>query len=162
MRRVALLLLLAAVTSGCGLRPAYSGGSASPVASLLNGVTVQPLDGRTGWLLRSALVDRLGGEGGSRPYRLELDIEDDLSGFGIRGDQAVTRERRTVRARFRLVEVSSGQVLLDATAGSDAGIDVVDSEYATVAAEQSAAERLAQVVADQIIARLSLYASRRP
>ena len=35
-----------------------------------------------------------------------------------------------------------GTVLLDATAGSDAGIDVVSSEYATVAAEQTALERL--------------------
>jgi hypothetical protein len=43
-------------------------------------------------------------------------------------------------------------VLLDATAGSDAGIDVVSSEYATVAAEQTALERLSKVVADQIVA----------
>ena len=35
--------------------------------------------------------------------------------------------------------------MLDATAGSDAGIDVVSSEYATVAAEQTAQERLAAV-----------------
>ena len=51
-------------------------------------------------------------------------------------------------------------MLLDATAGSDAGIDVV-SRYATVAAEQTALEHLADVViADQIVARLALYASR--
>jgi hypothetical protein len=34
--------------------------------------------------------------------------------------------------------------VLDATAGSDAGIDVVSSEYATVAAEQTALEHLAE------------------
>ena len=45
-------------------------------------------------------------------------------------------------------------------AGSDAGIDVVSSEYATVAAEQTAVERLADVVADQIVARLGIYAAR--
>jgi LPS-assembly lipoprotein len=52
-------------------------------------------------------------------------------------------------------------VVLDATAGSDAGIDVVSSEYATVAAEQTAAERLSEVVADQIVSRLGLFAARR-
>jgi LPS-assembly lipoprotein len=52
-------------------------------------------------------------------------------------------------------------VVLDATAGSDAGIDVVGSEYATVAAEQTALERLSEVIADQIVARLGLYAARR-
>ena len=53
-------------------------------------------------------------------------------------------------------------MVLDATAGSDAGIDVVSSEYATIAAEQTAQERLAQVVADQMLARLSLFLSRTP
>ena len=51
-------------------------------------------------------------------------------------------------------------MVLDATAGSDAGIDVVSSEYATVAAEQTALEQLSDIVADQIVARLALYARR--
>ena len=42
----------------------------------------------------------------------------------------------------------------------DAGIDVVNSEYATIAAEQSALERLADDIADQIVARIALYAER--
>jgi LPS-assembly lipoprotein len=50
--------------------------------------------------------------------------------------------------------------VLDATAGSDAGIDVVSSEYATIAAEQSALERLSGIVADRIVARIALYAQR--
>ena len=54
----------------------------------------------------------------------------------------------------------AGTVVLDATAGSDAGIDVVSSEYATVAAEETALERLTEIVADQIIARIALYARR--
>ena len=70
---------------------------------------------------------------------------------------AVTRERRTLRARYRLVDLETGEVVLDATAGSDAGIDVVSSEYATVAAEQTAQERLAGVIADQMMSRLALF-----
>jgi LPS-assembly lipoprotein len=87
-------------------------------------------------------------------------LDDNIVGLGIRGDRAVTRERRTLRARYQLVDVSTGAVVLDATAGSDAGIDVVSSEYATVAAEQTAAERLSEVVAEQIVARLALFATR--
>ena len=77
-------------------------------------------------------------------------------------DRATTRERRTLRARYRLVELSTGAVVLDATAGSDAGIDVVSSQYATIAAEQSALERLSEVVADQMVGRLALFVSRTP
>jgi LPS-assembly lipoprotein len=99
--------------------------------------------------------------GGATPqYRLDVKLDDNITGFGIRGDRAVTRERRTLRARYQLVNLATGGVVLDATAGSDAGIDVVSSEYATVAAEQTAVERLAEVVADQIVARLGVYAAR--
>ena len=150
---LALMLLLGA----CGLKPMYAGGSSGAVAAGLQSVQVAPIPERAGWLVRNALVDRLGGESGQPSYRLEVELDDDLTAFGIRGDAAVTRERRTLRARYRLVEVSTGQVVLDATAGSDAGIDVVSSEYATVAAEQTAQERLAQVIADQMVARVALF-----
>lgn len=161
MKRLPALLILVAALGGCGLRPLYGGGESSSVVQLLRSVAVQPIPGRTGWLVRTALVDRLGEPEGASRYRLEVELDDDLTGFGIRGDSAVTRERRTLRARYRLVDSATGSVLLDATAGSDAGVDVVGSEYATVAAEQTAAERLSQTVADQIVARLGLYATRR-
>lgn len=159
-RALALACLL--LLSGCGLRPLYAGGSAGAVATSLSDIRVAPIPERAGWLVRNALVDRLGSDPSSATYKLEVELDDDISGFGIRGDSAVTRERRTLRARYRLVDAASGQVLLDATAGADAGIDVVSSEYATVAAEQTAQERLATQVADQIVARLGLYMSRRP
>ena len=155
IRAMALALML--LLGGCGLTPMYAGGSSGTVVTGLRSVQVAPIPDRAGWLVRNALVDRLGGEASDPGYRLEVELDDDLTAFGIRGDSAVTRERRTLRARYRLVELSSGLVVLDATAGSDAGIDVVSSEYATVAAEQTAQERLAQVVADQMVSRVALF-----
>jgi LPS-assembly lipoprotein len=161
--RVGALLCSLLLLSSCGLRPLYSGGSEGKVAQSLQAVDVADIQGRAGWLVRTALVDRLGVQNGASPrYRLEVELDDDISGFGIRSDDAVTRERRTLRARYRLVDAALGTVLLDATAGSDAGIDVVSSEYATVAAEQTALERLSKEVADQIVARVALYAARTP
>ena len=157
--------LLAAATSlalsACALQPLYGGGTSGPVASTLRQVTVAPIPGRDGWLVYNKLKERLGEMGEAEPqYRLEVELDDEIIGLGIRGDRAVTRERRTLRARYRLVTLATGQVVLDATAGSDAGIDVVSSEYATVAAEQTVAEWLADEVANQIVARLGLYAAR--
>ena len=157
--RAALALAFVLLLGACGLRPLYGGGGSGAVAQTLRDVEVAPIEGRAGWLVRTALQDRLGGEEGTGAYRLEVELDDDITGFGIRRDDAVTRERRTLRARYRLVD-PQGTVVLDATAGSDAGIDVVGSEYATVAAEQTALERLAKEVADQIVTRLALYASR--
>jgi LPS-assembly lipoprotein len=161
MRRLAALFLVLALT-GCGLRPLYGGGSSGTVARSLNAVEVGPIGGRAGWLVRNALNDRLGTrEGEAHAYRLEVKLDDDITGFGIRADDAVTRERRTLRARYQLIDSANGTVLVDATAGSDVGIDVVSSEYATVAAEQTALEHLAKAIADQIVTRVAVYATRR-
>jgi LPS-assembly lipoprotein len=158
MIRGALLAVLVLALSACGLQPLYGGGSSGPVATTLRSVEVAPIPDRTGWLLHNKLVDKLGNSGGRPAYRLDVTLDDNITSFGIRSDQAATRERRTLRARYQLVDLTTGTVVLDATAGSDAGIDIVSSEYATVAAEQTAAENLADVVADQIVARLGAYA----
>lgn len=159
MIRVLLLLALAGLSlSGCGLRPLY-GGADSPAVQTLGAIEVGDIPGRAGYLMRGALAQRLGAAGTRTPrYRLEVELDDQITGFGVRADNAVTRERRTLRARFQLVTLDHGTVLLDATAGSDAGIDVVSSEYATIAAEQTALERLTEQVADQIVGRVALYA----
>ena len=161
MTRALLIAAFGLMVSGCALQPLYGGGTSGTVASTLRQVTVAPIPGRGGWLVYNKLRERLGEMGDVAPaYRLEVELDDEIIGLGIRGDRAVTRERRTLRARYRLVTLTTGQVVLDATAGSDAGIDVVSSEYATVAAEQTAEERLAEEVANQIVARLGLYAAR--
>jgi len=160
MRRFALLPLLL-LLSACGLHPLYGGGSGGQVAGLLSTVQVGPIEGQPGWLVRTKLIDRLGESGEARPqYRLDVTLDDNLTSYGLRADRAATQERRTLRARYQLVDLANGMVVLDETAGSDASVDVVSSEYATVAAEQSALENLSEIVADQIVARLAIYAAR--
>lgn len=161
-RRAALapfaLAPLALALSACGLQPMYAGGGNGAVAQGLAAVQVPPIEGKAGWLMRNALVDRLGSDGasGSARYRLDVRLDDRLASLGLLSDDTIGRERRTLRARYQLVDVASGDIVLDATAGSDAGIDVVGSEYATIAAENTALENLARVVADQIVTRLAV------
>ena len=160
MRRLAPVLLIL-LRPSCGLRPLYAGGSDSPVASTFRSVQIAPIAGQSGWLVRDKLIDRLGEAGqGTSAYRLDVTLDDNITSFGLRRDQAATQERRTLRARYQLVDLRNGMVVLDSTAGSDSSIDIVSSEYATVAAEQTALEQLAGIVADQIAARLALYATR--
>ncbi len=148
-----MILLLA----GCGLQPMYAGGGSGNVARGLSAIAVPPIEGRAGWLMRNALQDRLGANGAAAArYRLDVRLDDSLQGLGVLGDDTIGRERRTLRARYQLVDAASGDILLDATAGSDAGIDVVSSEYATIAAEQTALENLSLEVADRIVTQLAL------
>ncbi len=158
-QRLALAALVALVPmlGGCGLQPLYSGGSSADVAQGLSAVDVPAIPGRGGWLLRNALTERFQAGGPAAPaYRLDVRIDDSLEALGVLNDDTISRERRILRTRYQLIELATGEILLDATDGSDAGIDVVSSEYATIAAELTALENLAREVADRMATRIAL------
>ena len=157
MMRLAVLCL-ALLLSACGLKPMYAGGASGAVAQGLAGIEVSTIEGKAGWLMRNALTDRLGPPGSATTprYRLDVRLDDKVEGLGLLSDDTVARERRTLRARYQLVDLATGEIVLDATAGSDAGIDVVSSEYATIAAENTALENLTKQVADRIVTRVAL------
>lgn len=158
MKRIAPLLALLAALGGCGLQPMYAGGGSGAVARSLGAVEVPPIEGQAGWLVRNALQDRLAQSGATAAprYRLDVLLDDEIEGLALLTDDTVGRERRILRARYQLVDLSTGEILLDATAGADAGIDVVSSEFATIAAEQTALENLSREVADRIVTRITL------
>ena len=157
MRHIVLMLLAAPLLSACGLTPMYAGGGSGAVARGLAAIDISPIEGRAGWLMRNALGDRLRtGTGAAARYRLDVRLDDKLEGLGLLSDDTIGRERRTLRARYQLVDLANGQIVLDATAGSDAGIDVVSSEYATIAAENTALENLAHDVADRMVIAIAM------
>ena len=41
-------------------------------------------------------------------YRLDVLLDDQLEGLGLLTDDTVGRERRTLRARYQLVDISNG------------------------------------------------------
>jgi LPS-assembly lipoprotein len=157
MRVPAALALLASL-GACGLEPMYAGGGSGAVAQGLAAIDVPPIEGKAGWLVRNALQERLAQSGSTATprYRLDVLLDDNLEGLGLLTGETIGRERRTLRARYQLVDLSTGRIVVDATAGSDAGIDVVSCEFATIAAEQTALENLSREVADRIVTRLTV------
>lgn len=166
MRRLALPLAAAMLLTGCGLTPLYQGGRQGVAAQRLAGVTVAPIPGKAGWLVRNALTERLDAVSGGEPrYTLTVVLDDRIDGLGVRANDNVTRERRTLRARFQLRDIGAkpdSTPILDEAASADAGLDVTSSDYATVAAEDSALERLSGIIADRIVARVAIDAARNP
>jgi len=148
--------------SGCALEPVYGGGAGSTAATLLSRVEIAAIPDRAGFLVRQALRDRFGASADPSRFRLEVELDDQIAAFGVRGDNSAARERRTLRARYRLVDTATNAVLVDATASADAGIDRVSSNYAVVAAESTALERLSTELARQITARLAAYGRAAP
>ena len=157
MMRLVLLAPFALALQACALSPMYAGGGSGEIARGLSDIAVAPIPGKAGWLVRNELQDRLRtAEDGSARYRLDIRLDDSLEGLAVLADDTVSRERRTLRARYQLVDAGTGEILLDATEGSDAGIDVVSSEYATIAAENTALENLSREIADRIVTRVAL------
>ena len=159
MRRLALLLMPLSLAA-CQLAPVYSGGSTGQAQTMLSDIEVAPIPDKAGFLVRDRLVERMN-PSGNPVLKLDVALDDNIIGFGVRGDNSIIRERRTLRARYRITEIATGKVLLDTSASADAGVDVVSSEYAVVAAEATALERLSKDIADQIVARLALLARSR-
>ncbi|MEP3051941.1 MAG: LPS assembly lipoprotein LptE [Erythrobacter sp.] len=158
-RLLALTFALAAapLLNGCGLQPLYSSSNASGVPQGLAAVQVPAIPGRAGWLLRGELEDRLGVNGATTPrFQLDVRLDDSLEALGVLNDDTISRERRVLRARYQLIDLEDGEILLDATARSDAGIDVVSSEFATITAEQTALENLTLEVADRMVTQIAL------
>jgi LPS-assembly lipoprotein len=160
MKRLVALACLAATLptlASCGLHPLYANGSRGAVARAIGTVTIDPIEGKAGWLVANALKDRIapisGGDGPS--YRLHVELDDQIAGFGVRQGDTVTRERRQLRARYQLFDAATGVLVMDMTAASDSSFDAPGSEFATIAAEDTALERLADTVADQIVTRMA-------
>lgn len=162
--RLALALVLPLALAACGLQPMYAGGASGVVAQGLAAVDVSPIEGKAGWLVRNALVGRLGGAEGTSAarYRLDIRLDDKLEGLALLSDDTIGRERRTLRARYQLVDLSNGAIVLDASDGSDAGIDVISSEYAVIAAENTALENLSREIADRIVIKVALQMRKQP
>ena len=155
--RTLLAFVACLALTACGLSPMYAGGTGAATAQGMAAVDIPAIQGRGGWLVKNALEARLGVGGKTAPeYRLDVRLDDSLEALGVLNDDTISRERRILRARYQLVELATGAILLDATAGSDAGIDVVSSEYATIAAEQKALENLALDVADRMATQVAV------
>jgi len=160
MARIAVALALLVLPGACGFTPLYAGGGEGTVGQAMRQIQIAPIPDRIGQLVRDRLVLALG-EPATAGYRLETVLQQQTEGFGIRGDNTVTRERLTLTATYRLVDLATGKVVLNDSARSDAGVDVVSADYANVVAEETAFERNAQAVADQIRNRLALHFSKR-
>src|SRR3546814_13839024 len=102
--------------------PLYSGGGSGPVAMTLARVEVAPIAGKSGWLVANALRDRLPERDGTTPlYRLQVTLDDQNTGLGVRRDAPVTRERPRLRARYKLGARAGGQGVGAQTPGQGDG-----------------------------------------
>ncbi len=155
-KRQTLLLLASAALAGCGFTPAY--GPQGGAAKLLDGVSVDaPSDRNEQWLVQR-LESRLGRTDHGR-YRLGYRLSFEQKRMAITDDNTTSRFNIVGVAEYTLRDGASDAVLTEGRVDSFTGYSTTSSTVATLASERDARERLAIILADQIVTRLTAAAS---
>ena len=154
-RRAVLLGLLA--VSACGLTPVYGpGGSGNRLFG-----KVRPRDPKTyqDFAFNRRLGERLGGEGGL--YDLDYSIAIGVVPQAITQDEVTTRYSLNGTADFALKD-GAGRVLAQGRVSSFTSYSTTGTTIATLSAEGDARQRLAVMLADQVVTRLLVASASLP
>lgn len=155
-----LLLPLAVVCglSACGFTPVYTAGGTGN--ALYGKVSVQsPDDMRSdnevdAYHLVRNLEERLGRAAMGGDYRLDLTLDTRSEGQAITTENATTRYSIVGSAGFVLTRLSDGVILASGSEDGFTGYSATGSTVETLAGERDAHQRLMQILADRISARL--------
>ena len=158
----------AAALAGCGFRPMMAKPESDDSISLqLASIRIGPIgedeERRVGQILRNELIDRFTAGVWEQPerYVLAIELEQETSALQIQNTDTVTRFNLVLTARLRLFPSGSNEAAYVADANAISSYDVVDSEYATLVAEQETARDAARDLSNTIAALLALYFRRQ-
>ena len=154
------ILIGAALTlSGCGFEPLYGRFGDSSIADDLATIKVQAIANRSGQILRNHLLDGLTprGEPQSPAYVLRVELfEPAPQDIGITRNESVVRYSYATVARFRLLD-AAGAELLRAESSGVSTYEVTNSEFATVAGQLNARERVLSEIANDMKSQIAVW-----
>lgn len=155
-RRRLLLTLPLAALAGCGFAPVYApGGGAEGLTGQIR--AADPTDPAS-FALVARLEDRLG-RPGAVAYDLRYQITTETAAIGVTPEGATLRYRLSGAVDYTLINRASGAALTSGRVESFTAWSATGSVVAGLTAEEAAAERLMQILADMIVARLLAGAS---
>jgi LPS-assembly lipoprotein len=154
------LLALAAAQSGCGFQPVYGERGGQVSAAELQSIEVARVPERVGHRLRDELYRLFHGDGQNARYHLAVKLEDRSVITAINRDSSDLRRNLRLIADISLTQPGQEKPLFETRVFSDAGIDQLPSDFATLVAEDAAEKRAVERLARDIRDRLALYFAR--
>ena len=155
------LALLGAGAAGCGFKPLHAtdGGARGELAR----VHIEQIADRTGQQLRNALLLGFppGDPNAPAAWRLKVTVTESTKRLGVVKQHVATRANLTLTARYVLEDAAEGKT---ATAGEFSSVNsynILESPYATLAAERNARARGVRQLADGLTTRLAAWLYRR-
>ncbi|HEX2887483.1 LPS assembly lipoprotein LptE [Vineibacter terrae] len=171
--RCAAALLLMTLVTACGFEPMYADrtGTAPPdqqtaqgsVQNDLFSTRVTTIQDRVGQMLRNRLIDRLNphGEPAQPIYYLVIRTHEQKDSVLTRSDEFSTATNLRLSVDYE-VRDPQGNVLTTGYSRTITRYNTLESQYATIAAEDNARERATRELAEDIRAKLAVfYAHRR-
>jgi len=160
MSRIAALaaFLMLPLLSACGFQPLYGNNTAPQLSSIF----VEDIAERNGFELRTRLIDILDSDGmqTNKRYRLKVTLSESSQGIALQNDAAITRYNNRMEARFVLSD-AGGKEVYRGTQSELSSYNVVQSPYATLAAEQDSGKRAVQDMAERIRLELAVWFRRQ-
>lgn len=167
-RSPALMLALGAglaalALAGCGFQPLYGGSTlgGARLAEVMKAVDVDPIPGRVGQKLRNELIfaNTGGGNPAPRRYKLDIAIKESVTDQLVQITGDATGQVYQLEATFKLVDISSGQILYQGKAISRAPYNRFQEIFANVRARYDAENRAARTMSESIKTQVAAYLS---
>ena len=158
----AVVVIAGLLTAACGFTPVYRQDEPNSVRQNMAQIVVAPIGGHRGLQLRNRLLEKFSPRGGADvpQFRLSVRLESSTQALLIQLDNTATRQNLRMKASFTLTELASGEIVFKGKSVSVGSYNVVDSEFATIVAEDNAAERAAREIGEEIFDLLVVYFNR--
>lgn len=150
-----LVAALSFFLAACGFTPLYATGSGA------GDITVEEIDGRAGFALRKALLQRLaiGVPGIDEAAQLTVDLSTDFERLTLQPDESAARTDVTARAQYVL---NMGDRVISGRVRSTTSYQAPDQPFADIPAQVDAEERAMTLLAQRIVDDLRLKAATMP
>ena len=146
---------LCLTVTGCGFQPLYSrSGDSNTLA--IGAVKILNIENRSGQKLRNLLMERmsLSTPNKNKPYSLQVKLTETKRNLNIRKDGSATRAVLSITAGFVLIHNASGG-RFNGSVWSKSSYNALDSEFATLSAENDARNRALRTIAEEIRLRVA-------
>lgn len=157
------IAFLAVVLAGCGFRPMYAPAGNTNVLKDFAGIEIGVIEDRVGQQLRNELLDLLTPHG--RPaiprYVLNVELRESITSFAVERSGLATRSDLQLNARYSLADVATGKLVIAQDSSAISSYNLLDSDYATLAAQEFARTRAVQQLAQEIRTRIAVYFRRK-
>ena len=146
---------LCLTATACGFQPLYSHSDEVDTLSL-GSVKILNIQNRSGQKLRNFLLERMpqNGPNKKKVYSLKVKISESKSSLNIRKDGSATRAILSISAGFVLIHNANGSKF-KGSAWSKSSYNALDSDFATLSAENNARNRALRSIAEEIRLRVA-------